>query len=161
MKMRKLLRQQQMNSDYFDFCYDNMSEIKCTKLNDFEKQKVIKIIDKLKKDGYPNFPAVKDCFFNSILISLFSKEEIQYVEGWYWDIIPSEHGWCKIGSAYFDPTVLFNSEEYSSNIAYYGMIITPEEIAEFGVSDLEGKNPEIHCVIPELLKNKKNRNKFG
>ena len=72
LKMGKMLRRNKQNSDYYDFCYRNMKEYDCKKLKHSEKSMVMRIINKVRQDGYPNFPAVKDCFFNAILISLFS-----------------------------------------------------------------------------------------
>lgn len=76
-------------------------------------------------------PKMKDCFMNAQNLVLNSDGRIKYVEGYYLFPklipIPFEHGWCKIGDTYFDPTQQFNGKTESDTV-YVGREYTQEQV---------------------------------
>jgi len=120
----------------YHFAVEEMQYYKSSHLTTQERAIVMRAIKNL---GFT--PQVKQCFYNSQMLSLNDDTEtIKYVEGYGKHLIPTLHGWCEINGKVIDLT--WKDEDGKHILGHFD-----EERAYAGV-----KFPTEYCAA-SMLKN--------
>ncbi len=131
---------------YYAWLLDTLEPMECHELTDDEKRYVQERIDFIRGALHkPDFPMSKNCFFNSMMLSLLSGGRIEYIEGFCNERIVFEHGWCRLDGRCFDPTALWNNW-FDTGMEYYGKMFTGEAILKYSLDEMRTKP----CIIEQF-----------
>jgi len=140
--VRKLTKNSKQ-SKYFDWLIKNSKQNQISTLEGDNLKYVKKIIKGLGGSFGEGFPRNKECFSNSLILSIFSHGKIKYIEGFSYNEIPFEHGWNEYKGKQFDITAQFN-DRLNIKSEYFGMKISHKDVMELG---LDSKNKTVGSLL--------------